>query len=67
MQAGPGGALGGIEWGSSTDGQRICAAITNGSHKAYACTTFDGKKETTSGGLWTALEAGLPRRTLSKE
>jgi polyvinyl alcohol dehydrogenase (cytochrome) len=27
-QAGPGGVLGGIEWGTSTDGERIYAAIT---------------------------------------
>ena len=55
-QAGPGGVLGGIEWGTSTDGKRIYAAITNGSHKTYAYTTFDGQKKTTSGGLWTALD-----------
>ena len=55
-QAGPGGVLGGIEWGTSTDGKRIYAAITNGSHKAYTYTTFDGQKKTTSGGLWTALD-----------
>jgi polyvinyl alcohol dehydrogenase (cytochrome) len=56
-QAGPGGTLGGIEWGTSTDGKRIYAAITNGSHKTYTYTTYDGQKKTTSGGLWTALDA----------
>jgi polyvinyl alcohol dehydrogenase (cytochrome) len=56
-QAGPGGVLGGIEWGPSTDGKRIYAAITNGSHKTYAYTTHDGRKNTTTGGLWTALDA----------
>jgi polyvinyl alcohol dehydrogenase (cytochrome) len=56
-QAGPGGVLGGIEWGTSTDGKRIYAAITNGSHKTYTYTTFDRHKKTTSGGLWTALDA----------
>ena len=60
-QAGPGGVLGGIEWGTSTDGQRIYAAITNGSHKTYTYTTFDGQKRTTSGGLWTALDAATGR------
>jgi polyvinyl alcohol dehydrogenase (cytochrome) len=55
-QAGPGGVLGGIEWGTSADGERIYAAITNGSHKTYTYTTFDGQKKTTSGGLWTALD-----------
>ena len=56
-QAGPGGVLGGIEWGTSADGERIYAAITNGSHKTYNYTTYDGEKKTTSGGLWTALDA----------
>ena len=56
-QAGPGGVLGGIEWGTATDGERIYAAITNGSHKTYTYTTFDGQKMTTTGGLWTALDA----------
>jgi polyvinyl alcohol dehydrogenase (cytochrome) len=56
-QAGPGGVLGGIEWGTSTDGERIYAAITNGSHKTYTYATYDGQKKTTSGGLWTALDA----------
>jgi polyvinyl alcohol dehydrogenase (cytochrome) len=56
-QAGPGGVLGGIEWGTSTDGRRIYAAITNGSHKTYTLTTFDGQKKTTTGGLWTAMDA----------
>ncbi|MDB5468137.1 MAG: PQQ-like domain, partial [Phenylobacterium sp.] len=56
-QAGPGGVLGGIEWGPSTDGERVYAAITNGSHKTYAYTTYDGQKKTTTGGLWTALDA----------
>src|SRR6476659_1190169 len=31
---GRGGTIGGIEWGSATDGRRIYAAITN-SHKPY--------------------------------
>ena len=56
-QAGPGGVLGGIEWGTATDGERIYAAVTNGSHKAYIYTAYDGKKKTTTGGLWTALDA----------
>jgi polyvinyl alcohol dehydrogenase (cytochrome) len=55
-QAGPGGVLGGIEWGTSTDGERIYAAIANGSHKTYTYTTFDGQQKTTTGGLWTALD-----------
>lgn len=56
-QAGPSGTLGGIEWGTSTDGNRIYAAISNGSHKKYTYTTYGGQKKTTKGGLWTALDA----------
>jgi len=55
-QAGPGGVLGGIEWGTSTDGKRIYAAITNGSHKSYTYTRYDGTTGTTTGGLWSALD-----------
>src|SRR4029079_9201285 len=31
-QVGPGGALGGIQWGSATDGKRIYVGIGNGDH-----------------------------------
>lgn len=60
-QAGPGGVLGGIEWGTSTDGKRIYAALTNGSHKAYTYTSYDGQRKVTRGGLWTALDAATGR------
>jgi polyvinyl alcohol dehydrogenase (cytochrome) len=56
-QAGPGGVLGGILWGPATDGVRIYAAITNGSHKSYTFTTHDGQTGRTTGGFWTALDA----------
>jgi polyvinyl alcohol dehydrogenase (cytochrome) len=56
-QAGPGGVLGGIEWGPATDGKRIYAGVSNGSHKTYTYTTFDGQTKTTTGGLWAALDA----------
>jgi polyvinyl alcohol dehydrogenase (cytochrome) len=32
---GPGATLGGIEWGTATDGSRIYVAITNSAHKPY--------------------------------
>lgn len=34
-QAGPGGTLGGLEWGSATDGKRIYFAIANNDGKPY--------------------------------
>ena len=51
--AGPGSTLGGIQWGSATDGQRIYAAITNGNKMPY--TLMDGTK--ISWGAWSALDA----------
>ncbi|MBV8118720.1 MAG: PQQ-binding-like beta-propeller repeat protein [Alphaproteobacteria bacterium] len=46
-QVGPGGTLGGIEWGSATDGERIYVAIANNSRKAYAAG---------NAGSWSALD-----------
>jgi polyvinyl alcohol dehydrogenase (cytochrome) len=56
-QAGPGGVLGGIEWGSTMDGKRIYASISNGSHKSYTYTTYDKQKKITTGGLFVALDS----------
>lgn len=50
---GPGGTLGGIEWGSATDGQRIYMAITNNGHKPYPL--ING--QTITWGAWSALDA----------
>jgi polyvinyl alcohol dehydrogenase (cytochrome) len=47
-QVGPGGTLGGLEWGSATDGNRIYVAISNNEGKPF----LGG----TSGG-WSALDA----------
>ena len=51
-QGGPGSALGGMEWGSATDGTRIYYAISNMYGIPY--TLKDGS--TTTGGLWGALD-----------
>jgi polyvinyl alcohol dehydrogenase (cytochrome) len=50
---GPGATLGGIEWGTATDGKRIYVAIANGAHKPYPL--IDGSS--TTGGAWSALDA----------
>lgn len=52
-QAGPGGTLGGLEWGSATDGQRIYFAISNNENHPY-----DGHPELGVGGAWGALDPG---------
>jgi outer membrane protein assembly factor BamB len=55
---GPGGPLGGIEWGTATDGKRIYASIGNSGRLPY---TLQGSGphagETITGGSWTALDA----------
>lgn len=51
---GPGSTLGGIEWGTATDGQRIFAAISNALHNSYALTNGG---PTISWGSWSAVDA----------
>ena len=51
-QVGPGGSLGGILWGSATDGKRIYVAISNSEHLHYPAGTGVGKA-----GSWSALTA----------
>lgn len=48
-QVGPGSALGGMEWGSASDGQRIYVAISN----LYGIPVGNG---TNFGGFWAALD-----------
>lgn len=51
---GPGGAAGGIMWGSATDAQQIYVAISNYGFEKY---TLDPSGETINGGSWSALDA----------
>ena len=50
----PGSTLGGIEWGTASDGNRILASIANSLHDSYALTK-DGP--TISWGSWAAINA----------
>jgi polyvinyl alcohol dehydrogenase (cytochrome) len=52
-QVGPGGTLGGLEWGSATDGSRIYVAETNTNHTPW--TLLNGS--TVTSGFWAALDA----------
>jgi polyvinyl alcohol dehydrogenase (cytochrome) len=52
-KVGPGSTLGGIEWGTATDGSRIYVAITNADHIALSLP--DGTS--TTAGSWAALDA----------
>jgi polyvinyl alcohol dehydrogenase (cytochrome) len=56
-QAGPGGGLGGIEWGTAANGQQVFVAEANGDHKPYTITSYDGQKSTITSGLFAALNA----------
>jgi polyvinyl alcohol dehydrogenase (cytochrome) len=56
-QVGPGSSLGGIEWGSATDGNRIYVAIGNFYGIPY--TMSDGS--TSAAGSWAALDPATGR------
>jgi polyvinyl alcohol dehydrogenase (cytochrome) len=55
--AGPGGAVGGIKWGSATDGQRIYIAEANSTKVPYQLP--DGR--TITSGSWAALDPATGR------
>jgi polyvinyl alcohol dehydrogenase (cytochrome) len=50
---GPGGNLGGIQWGTATDGQRIYVAIANSKHLPY---TLVPSGQQITWGAWSALD-----------
>lgn len=57
-QVGPGGTLGGIEWGSATDGNRVYVAIANNAHVPYVVQgSGPAAGQTITGGSWAALDA----------
>ena len=49
---GPGGTLGGIEWGTAVDGERIYAAVANTNRIPHELISG----EVTTGGSWSALD-----------
>jgi polyvinyl alcohol dehydrogenase (cytochrome) len=51
---GPGGTLGGLEWGSATDGTRIYVAVGNPLHTTYRLASG----QTHNAGSWAALDPG---------
>ncbi|MBA3943141.1 MAG: PQQ-binding-like beta-propeller repeat protein, partial [Herpetosiphonaceae bacterium] len=50
---GPSGKIGGIQWGTATDGTRIYVAIANSHHDAYKLVPAG---QTVTGGAWSALD-----------
>jgi polyvinyl alcohol dehydrogenase (cytochrome) len=55
---GPGADLGGMEWGTATDGSRIYVSIGNENHVLYHLTPSGGSA---TGGSWAALDAATGR------
>jgi polyvinyl alcohol dehydrogenase (cytochrome) len=60
-KVGPGSALGGIMWGSATDGGHIYVAISDYDGLPYSITSADGHTTTTDGGSWAELDAATGR------
>ena len=54
QNVGPGGILGGIEWGTASDNQQVYVAISNSTHAAY---TLQPSGTPWNGGSWAALNA----------
>jgi polyvinyl alcohol dehydrogenase (cytochrome) len=52
-QVGPGASLGGIEWGTATDGERIYVPISNRNSVTY---TLQPSQTAVNGGSWAALD-----------
>lgn len=55
-KVGPDGIVGGHEFGSASDGERIYVQITNLEHTPFTLTAGKRKGETTNGGIWAALD-----------
>ncbi|MBD0255856.1 MAG: PQQ-binding-like beta-propeller repeat protein [Cytophagales bacterium] len=56
-QVGPGGTLGGLQWGSAVDGKQIYTAVSNNDFTPHLMTTGPGAGTTVRGGFWAALDA----------
>jgi polyvinyl alcohol dehydrogenase (cytochrome) len=56
-EVGPGSGLGGMMWGSATDGKRIYVSISNAAHAPITIASATGESQTITGGFWAALDA----------
>jgi len=55
-RAGPTGLLGGMEWGSASDGKTIYLANSNSIHTVQELTAGEGAGKKTNGGYWAAYD-----------
>jgi polyvinyl alcohol dehydrogenase (cytochrome) len=58
---GPGGTLGGLEWGSAVANNRVYAAVGNSTFAPVVFTVGPQKGRTVKGGYWSALDATTGR------
>lgn len=56
-QANPGGVMGGLQWGSATDGKRIYTAASNSYYIPHVMGPGSMSGQTVVGGFWSALDA----------
>jgi polyvinyl alcohol dehydrogenase (cytochrome) len=56
-QVGPGGTLGGLEWGSAVADGRIYTAVGNSTYQPVTFTVGPQSGRTVKGGFWSALDA----------
>jgi polyvinyl alcohol dehydrogenase (cytochrome) len=56
-QANPGGVMGGLQWGSAVDDERIYTAASNSYYIPHVMGPGPRAGETIIGGFWTALDA----------
>lgn len=56
-QANPGGVMGGLQWGSATDGERIYTAASNSYYIPHELGPGPRSGQTVTGGFWSALDA----------
>lgn len=61
-QVGPGSTLGGLQWGSAVDGDRIYTAVSNYYYIPHLMTTGPGSGNTVKGGFWAGLDAETGNR-----
>ena len=55
-RVGPGGVLGGMEFGAATDGERVYTQITNFEHTEFELVAGAHAGELARGGIWAALD-----------
>ena len=56
-EVGPGGTLGGLQWGSAVDGNQVYTAVSNNGYAPHTMTKGPSTGRTVNGGFWAVLDA----------